>query len=377
MNESKVPFLVSLSGKKTEVDRPEPITEDIEVLPYKKRMGTQEGVEALLEGYYVLIVDFYSSGLSILEALKDHLAKKYKGQSFQAQRDFRSAFRTFSRHLLLLVSDHKISARKSPDVPWLKILYPELSEFYLPFPQVQGLNSSWQWYKNGISIPVLKKRLYPFFGSYFPTRFEHLSLFDEWLKKYKGERKSAIDIGIGSGVLSFQLLENGFEKVYGTDANPNAIIGLTKEFNSNALLPKMELFYGDLFADLKIKSELIIFNPPWIPATQDIEGLDTAIYYDTELFPRFFSEAIKYLNPEGRIVLLFSNLAEVSHQTKAHPIEEELKLGGRFEKELFLQKKVGRASEKTRRNQHWREEERVELWVLKKSAKLEARSKNA
>ncbi len=373
MDESKSPLTVNLFGKKLVVDRPEAIVSDIEVVPYKKRMGAQEGVEALIEGYYVLVVDFYSSGLSILGALKDHLEKKHKGQSFQAQRNYRSVFRELSQRLLLLVIDHKVSARKAPDIPWLKILYPELSEFYLPFPQIQGLNSSWQWYKNGISIPVLKNKLHPFFGSYFPTRFEHLSLFDEWLKKYRGEKKTAIDIGIGSGVLAFQLLENGFKKVYGTDLNPNALIGLSKEYNSNPLLSKMELFYGDLFAEVKIKSELIVFNPPWLPATQNIEGLDSAIYYDTELFPRFFSEALKHLEPAGRVVLLFSNLAEVSHLSKEHPIDQELKSGGRFEKELFLQKKVGRASSKTRRNQHWREEESVELWVLRLSSKSEKR----
>ena len=163
MNRRDLPFIISASGKKIEIDRPGPITEDIEVLPFKKRRGAQERVDALLEGYFVLIVDFYSSGLSIIAALKNRLENKYKGQSFQAQRNFRVEFREISQRLLLLVNDHKISARKSPDIPWLSILYPDLEEFYLPFPQIQGLNSSWQWYKNGISIPVLRNKIHPFF----------------------------------------------------------------------------------------------------------------------------------------------------------------------------------------------------------------------
>ena len=64
-------------------------------------------------------------------------------------------------------------------------------------------------------------------------------------------------------------------------------------------------------------------------------------------------------------MLLFSNLAQVTHLTKTNPIEEELEKGGRFQKDLLVKSKVKAASHKTRRNQTWREDELVELWVLK------------
>ncbi|MDA3952017.1 MAG: methyltransferase [Bacteroidales bacterium] len=355
----------TISGKKIQADRPEPITSNIDVVPYKRRMDPQIAIEALVDGYHVLIVDFYSSGLTILSELKNYLKNKYTDQSFREQRDFRSEFRELSHRLLLLVNNNKLVVRKAPEIGWLKTLYPELNEFLLPFPQVQGLNSSWQWYEKGISIPGLEKKIHPFFGTYFPTRFEHLKLFENWLKQYKGDKKSAIDIGIGSGVLSLQMLKHGFEKVYGTDTNPNAIIGLNESLNKNKLNSKIDLLHGDLFANCNVKTELIVFNPPWIPASHDLEGIDKAIYYDYDLFPRFFSEAEKHLKPNGRIVLLFSNLAQITKVGENHPIEEELSKGGRFQKELFIQKKVDQASKNTRRNQNWRSSELVELWVLK------------
>jgi len=355
----------TISGKKIRADRPEPILPDIEVFPYKRRMDPKEAVDLLSDGHYVLIIDFYSSGLLLLNELKNQLKSKYPGQSFQEQRNFRSAFRELSHRLLLHVFDNKLKVRKAPQIGWLENLYPELKEFLLPFPQVQGLNSSWQWYEKGISVPGLHKKIHPFFGTYFPTRFEHLKLFDQWLRKYRGEKKSAIDVGIGCGVLSFQLLKHGFEKVYGTDSNPNSIIGLSEQFKSDKSTSKIELFYGDLFAGCSVSAELIVFNPPWLPASQDLEGLDKAIYYDDELFPRFFTEAVKHLNPDGRVLLLFSNLAQITGASEGHPIDDELANGGRFEKELFIQRKVNPASKNTRRYQNWRDDELVELWVLK------------
>nr|NQU91351.1 methyltransferase [Bacteroidota bacterium] len=223
----------------------------------------------------------------------------------------------------------------------------------------------WQWYEKGISIPGLNKKIHPYFGTYFPTRFEHLRLFDTWLKQYKGEKKSAMDIGIGCGVLTFQLLKHGFEKVYGTDSNPNAIIGLNELLNESRVPANIELIHGDLFADCNLITELIVFNPPWLPASNILEGIDKAIYYDAGLFPRFFADALKHLKTDGRVVLLFSNLAQITNIGGTHPIEAELAGGGRFQKELFIQKKVTPASKNTRRDQNWRDSEMVELWVLK------------
>ncbi len=358
-------LVITISGKEIRADRPEPILPNIEVVPFDRRMDPQIAIDALIDGYNVLIVDFYSSGLSVLSDLKKYLKNKHSDQSFQGQRDFRSMFRELSQRLLLVVLNNTLTVKKAPEIGWFKILYPEINEFLLPFPQVQGLNSSWQWFKKGIFIPVLGRKIHPWFGTYFPTRFEHLELFDSWLKKYKGEKISAIDIGIGCGVLTFQLLKQGFEKVYGTDSNPNAIIGLNEYLKNNRLYSKIELLHGDLFAGGNLKTDLIVFNPPWLPASNNLSSLDKAIYYDDNLFPRFFTKAKKHLKAEGRVVLLFSNLAQVTKVGECHPIEAELSEGGRFEKELFIQKKVRPASKHTRRNQNWRTSERVELWVLK------------
>lgn len=354
-----------LKGKEIKLNRPEPIVGDVDVMPFKKKMDPNIAVEALIEGDFVVVLDFFSTGLIVLNALKEYLDKKHSNQSFKGQRKYRSEYRELSNQVLVLVSNHKLAAKKSPEIGWFKLFYSDLNEFLLPFPQVQGLNSAWQWYEKGISIPVLNNKVYPFFGTYFPTRFEHLTIFDKWLSEFKGDKSNAIDVGVGSGVLSFQMLKQGFQKIIGTDVNPNAIIGLAQDKKNSELISKIDLRFGDLFANYAENTELIVFNPPWIPASHDLEGIDKAIYYDFDLFPNFFEEAKKHLKPNGRVVLLFSNLAQVTNVTNTNPIEQEILEGDRFEKDVLIETSVKAASNHTRRNQDWRGEEKVQLWVLR------------
>lgn len=348
-----------------ELNRPEPIAAATEVIPYRKRVGPHVAVDDLVAGHFVLIKDFYSSGLLILGELKKYVNQHYADESYQGQRESRGVFRELSSRLLLQVKDGRLMARKSPEIGWLGILYSDTSEFLLPFVQVQGLNSAWQWRQKGISVPVLPSRIHPFYGTYFPTRFDHLLIFEDWLKEYEGSKASAIDVGVGSGVITYQLLNHGFEKITATDSNPNAIYGLKKAVEKKRLTSQVELLWGDLFSGNSHPADLIVFNPPWLPLAPENEGIDKAMFYDEDLFPRFFAEAVKHLNADGRLVLLFSNLARVSGLTKSNPIEAELETGGRFQKDLLAKAKVKAASKKTRRNQNWREEELVELWVLK------------
>jgi methylase of polypeptide subunit release factors len=191
-----------------------------------------------------------------------------------------------------------------------------------------------------------------------------LKVFDNWLKRYEGPKKSAIDVGIGSGVLSFQMVKYGFQKVFGTDTNPNAIVGLSKFMGDTKLARKIELDLGHLFGKWEQQTELIVFNTPWLPESKNQENPDKAIYYDENLFPEFFAGAKERLLPDGKLVVLFSNLAQVTNLTKDHPIEKEIAEGGRFQLERCFKKQVKAASDKTKRDQHWRSSEEVELWVL-------------
>ena len=365
MTDSENNFSIKNSFGEFVPNRPEPIIQDIEVVPYKKRMTPAYALEALLEGYSVLITDFYGSGLEVLNEISKYITLQHPAKSFREKRAARAAYQELSNRVFLKIVNQKLLVRKAPEIGWLKILYPEIEQFLLPLPQVQGLNSSWQWYTNGLFIPVLRKKIHPWYGTYFPTRFEHLELFENWLKQFKGNKDLAIDTGIGSGVLAMQMLHRGFSRVYGTDINPNAIIGLGEFIDSNNLQSKLNVIHGDLFDGCPKEADLIVFNPPWLPAASAPESLDASMYYPDTLFPRFFEEASKYMKPQGRLVLLFSNLAEISEVSAEHPILAELEKGNRFGKVQLITKQVRPASSKTKRDASGRSNERVELWELK------------
>ena len=346
------------------VNKPEPIAPGEEIKLFNRGTDIQFSIEALEAGEPILITGFYSNGLLLLEELHKHLDLKFPNKSYQEQRAYRSEYHKLSNLILIEIAGHKLAVKKAPWIGWIEKLYPEESNFVLSFPQVQGLNSAWQWYQNGISIPVLRNKIHPYYGTYFPTRFEHLQLFDNWLKRYKGPKKSAIDVGIGSGVLSLQMVKYGFQKVFATDTNPNAIVGFREFMGDTKLSRKIELDFGNLFGKWEKQAELIVFNPPWLPKSHDLNRIDEAIYYTEKLFPDFFEGAKQRLLPEGKLVLIFSNLAQITNASNEHPIEKELNEGGRFELEKCFKKTVKAASEKTKRDQHWRTAEEVELWVL-------------
>ncbi len=346
------------------VNKPEPIAVDKNIKPFKGGTNIRATIETLEAGKPVLITGAYSNGISFLQELHKYLKRKLPNKSFQEQREYRSEFQKLSNRVLIEVADQKLVVKKAPSIGWLEKFYADNDNFLLTFPQIQGLNSAWQWYKNGISIPGLRNKVYPYYGTYFPTRFGHLEVFENWLKQYDGPKKSAIDVGIGSGVLSFQMIKHGFQKVFGTDTNPNAIVGLTEFMGDTKLSRKIELDCGHLFGKFDKQTELIVFNPPWLPESHKSDNLDKAIYYDKNMFPDFFESANKLLLPEGKVVLLFSNLGQITGATKEHPIKKELAEGGRFKLESSFKRKVKMSSKKTNRDQHWRSLEEVEIWVL-------------
>ena len=149
------------------VNKPEPITTRKRLETFNRSSNVKLTIKALKAGKPVLITDFYSNGLDLLKVLHLHLKRRIPNKTFQEQREFRSEYRKLSNLILIEIVDHKLAVKKAPSIGWLEKLYPEESNFMLPFPQVQGLNSAWQWYENGISIPVLRNKIHPYYGVYF------------------------------------------------------------------------------------------------------------------------------------------------------------------------------------------------------------------
>ncbi len=344
--------------------RPEPIPATDVVATINCKSDWNHSAKALAAGERLLVVDLYSTGVNTLAALRRQLLTRHPdGENYSASRDFRADYQQASQNLLAPVAAQRLALNKAPDIGWFAELYADMADFLLPFPQVQGLNSAWQWFQKGIEIPVLKRRLFPFYGTYFPTRFGHLELVETWLQSYNGRRQLAYEIGTGCGVLALQLLQAGFARVKATDNNPNAVESVRRELLRQAPEGELQVTEADLFGTDEDEAELILFNPPWLQGVAR-SPIDEAIYYEATLFPRFFQQARARVVATGRVVLLFSNLQQSADASVGHPIEHELAEGGRFTLVERHVRDVESASTKTTRRSRDISTERVELWEL-------------
>ena len=76
-----------------------------------------------------------------------------------------------------------------------------------------------------------------------------------------------------------------------------------------------------MFENCDIKADMIVFNPPWLPAKHNLEeSIDKAIHYEEGLFSRFFEQARNHLLVDGKVVLIFSNLAELLDEKSIYPV---------------------------------------------------------
>lgn len=343
---------------------PKPIYLKHEPGQIRKETDLDKIIKQLTGGKEFLISDQFSTGLKVLSELKKRIFSRGKRDDFKEYREQRRQYYHLSNQILVKVINGSLTLEKSPEIGWLKKFYPDHVEFYLTFPQIQGLNSSWQWYLNGIQYPVLDQKIYPVHGTYFPTRSDHLRLFEKYLRREKPSGLSAMDIGTGCGVLSFQMINHGITEVIASDINPSAVITVQENCERMGIQPgRIDARVSNLFEQIEEKADLIVFNPPWLPVNGEAVGLDMAIYYPEYLFERFFSSVPAHLNRDGKVVILFSNLAAVETEGAEHPVINELALNRRFQKSKLIKHKADQKSKKSKRRDH-RKNEYLELWEL-------------
>ena len=151
-------------------------------------------------------------------------------------------------------------------------------------------------------------------------------LLSKYVEKYASGK--VLDLGSGSGIQAEAALMKTKE-VLAVDINKEAV-GLLKKKNINAK-------YSDLFSNVKGKFDLIIFNPPYLPEER-LEDLETKLVttggrYGYEILERFFKDAKKFLNKNGKILIVFSSL------TKKKKIDSLIKKYG-FKFKLLEEKKI-------------------------------------
>lgn len=155
-----------------------------------------------------------------------------------------------------------------------------------------------------------------FEGIYFPL--EDSILLAESLQIPNGS--AVLDLGTGSGLQGIVAALQGASFVCFADKNPlalkNAKTNFEKIKKKFKLKAKAEFVGTDLFSKIKGKFGVIVFNPPYVPSSEkrflDLDGGALG----REILGQFLSAFPKFLNKNGKIVFLQTNINGIQKTKK-------------------------------------------------------------
>ena len=118
-----------------------------------------------------------------------------------------------------------------------------------------------------------------------------------------------LEVGCGSGLISRNLAPM-VREVLATDINPFAV-SVVREYG-------IPVIRADLFRGIKAKFDMVIFNPPYLPTSEEeknagwinfaLDGGESG----RETIKRFFLDLGPHLTPGGRAIILLSSLTGIT-----------------------------------------------------------------
>lgn len=124
-------------------------------------------------------------------------------------------------------------------------------------------------------------------------------LIGKYVEKFS--KGKVLDIGTGNGYL-MEIALKKTKNVEGADVDEESI-KICNEKNLN-------VYYSDLFSNVKGKFNLIIFNPPYLPREEGMKEHKDLFggKHGWEIIERFFKDVKNHLEKNGKILIVFSNL---------------------------------------------------------------------
>ncbi len=236
------------------------------------------------------------------------------GAAFAAYRQAQGLrARVLGQLLIEIDGTYRIGLHRAPDVraacseAWGE---PDGQARVVALRALLGLIGAHEWRKAGVPISALGgDRIHPHHGVYSPVRGEYLDLVVQApLPAALTHCPIAMDLGVGTGVLSALLLRRGVPRVIATDLSPRAIACADDNLRRLGLRDAVELQLTDLYPERQ--AALVVCNPPWLPG-QPSSALDQAIYDpDSTMLRGFLSGLAAHLCPGGEGWLVLSDLAE-------------------------------------------------------------------
>ena len=272
--------------------------------------------------------------------------------------------RVLSRLLLELDAGYVSRLRRAPEFSAAcTAAFGELGESCLmSFRDLQGALGAAQWREKGVPISALDISIFPHYGVFAPTRHEYVQLLLD--APLPAVHDLAFDIGTGTGLLAIILAQRGVKQVVATDLNPRALACAADNLQRLELV-SIALQQADLFPTQQPLANLIVCNPPWLPAKPS-SPLEYAVYDAKSAMLRgFLQDAGKHLAPQGEVWLILSDLAEhLQLRTREALLDWFAEAGLTVKYRLDTQPKHGRSQDKSDPLYAARSAEVTSLWCL-------------
>ncbi|WP_345348360.1 class I SAM-dependent methyltransferase [Actinoallomurus liliacearum] len=269
------------------------------------------------EGTALLWQGDYHNARQLLQAMRRRVERKSPRpgddplESFHLHRRARShRARVLGRLLVLLEDGYALNLRRAPDVrqACVEAYGPPREPTAISLIELLGVLGAHQWRLKGVRVPALGARIHPHYGVFSPVRGEYVDLVAEAPLPAPAVRRTAFDLGTGTGVLAAVLARRGFERVTATDISPRALACARDNVRRLGLAARVEVAGPHLFPEGR--ADLIVCNPPWIPA-RPTSQLEHGVYDpDGGMLHGFLHGLASHLTPGGEGWLILSDLAE-------------------------------------------------------------------
>lgn len=265
-----------------------------------------------------------------IKSSKDLFHLHRQGQAHRAQ--------ILSRLLIEIKPDLSIQLRRSPDVSAAitEAIQEQLDEaqtndsgyggnsFVISLRELLSFISAHEWRKKGVYVSALDSNIHPYYGVFSPVRGEYLKLVSD--APISKTVKTAYDIGTGTGVIAAILAKRGIKKIIATDTSDNALLCAQENIERLNFENHIELLKTNLFPPGK--ADLVICNPPWIPA-RPTSAIEFAVYdEDSKMLKAFLSGVQNHLSNSGEAWLIMSDLAEHLGLREKDEIKNMISQGG-------------------------------------------------
>ncbi|MFE6862115.1 methyltransferase [Nocardia sp. NPDC057668] len=288
------------------------------VIEADDRMKAETAYRLACEGTALLWRGDFHNARQLLQAMRRRCDRKPvrhgadSAESFHLHRRARGhRARVLGRLIVLLDNDYRVNLRRAPDVraACIEAYGPPGQPMALALTELLGVMGAHRWRATGVAVPVLEARIHPHYGVFSPVRGEYVDLVARApLPELGGRRRTAFDLGTGTGVLAAVLARRGIEHIVATDISPRALACARENIGRLDYTRRIEVTGPRLFPDGR--ADLIVCNPPWIPA-RPTSAVEQGVYDpDGAMLRDFLAGLTTHLEPGGEGWLVLSDLAE-------------------------------------------------------------------